>query len=301
MTTQIKTVAKTTNKAKTHGTSKIAPKKDAAVKKFVQLFKTYPIVAALNMELLPARQLQVMRASLRGNCEMFMAKRRVMKIAFEQIKNEVKGIEQLVPHLKGMPALLFTSQNPFKLYKTLEKSKSSAPAKAGQTAPKDIVVKAGATSFAPGPIIGELGQIGIKAGIENGKVSIKQDSVVVKEGAVISDKVAALLTRLGIEPMEIGLNLTALYEKGMIYTKDVLAVDEKEYVQKITDVSTSCFNLAIEIAYPCKDTIELLVQKTFNDSKAVALEANIMADAVVGDLLAKAEREAMSVKAEAKQ
>jgi large subunit ribosomal protein L10 len=42
------------------------------------------------------------------------------------------------------------------LYKILQKSKSSAPAKAGQTAPNDIYVKAGKTSFAPGPIIGEL-------------------------------------------------------------------------------------------------------------------------------------------------
>ncbi|MBI2112759.1 50S ribosomal protein L10, partial [Candidatus Woesearchaeota archaeon] len=36
----------------------------------------------------------------------------------------------------------------------LEKNKSNAPAKPGQVAPKDITVKAGATSFAPGPIIG---------------------------------------------------------------------------------------------------------------------------------------------------
>jgi len=66
-----------------------------------------------------------------------------------------------------MPALLFTKENPFKLYNKLQKSKSSAPAKAGQTAPSEIVVPKGPTPFAPGPIIGELGALGIKTAVEN--------------------------------------------------------------------------------------------------------------------------------------
>ena len=281
---------------KTYETAKVPPKKDAAVKKFVKLFKTYPIVAALNMENLPARQLQIMRASLRDSCEMFMAKRRVMKIAFEQIKNDVKGIELLVPHLKGMPALLFTSQNPFKLYKTLEKSKSSAPAKAGQTAPKDIVVKAGTTNFAPGPIIGELGQIGVKAGIENGKVSIKQDSVVVKEGGVINDKVAALLTRLGIEPMEIGINLLAALENGIIFTKDILNIDEQGYLNNIKFAAKSAFNLSFNIAYPTKNNIVLLIKKSFLDSNSLADSRKILTSENVKKEVAKANIEMESLK-----
>ena len=44
----------------------------------------------------------------------------------------------------------------------LEKSKSNAPAKPGQTAPSDLVLPAGETPFTPGPMIGELGQLGIK-------------------------------------------------------------------------------------------------------------------------------------------
>jgi len=110
-----------------------------------------------------------------------------------------------------------------------------------------------------------------------------------------------LLTRLGIEPMEIGLNITAVFEKGVVYKQDVLAIDDKEFMSRLMNAASSSLNLAVEIAYPCKDTAELLVQKAFNNSKAVALEANFLADAVVGDLLAKAEAQASSLKAEAKQ
>src|SRR3989338_5164634 len=160
----------------------------------------YPIVGVVNLQNLPAQQLQTMRSMLKlKGVKLSMTRKKLLYLALSQSKKN--NLDQLSAKIKGMPALLFTNDNPFALNALLVKNKSEAPAKAGQTAPKDIIVKAGSTSFAPGPIIGELGQIGVKAGIENGKVSIKQDSVVVKEGGVINDKVAALLTRLGIEPM----------------------------------------------------------------------------------------------------
>jgi len=280
--------------------AKVSKYKKKIVDDFVKLIKEYPIIAAVNLEMMPAPQLQVMRGKLRGQVIMLMSKRRLMKIAIEQAKAEKKGIEKLEPYLKGMPALLFTKDNPFKLNKILVQNKSKAPAKAGQTAPNDIVVPAGPTPFAPGPIIGELGMIGIKTGVEGGKVAIKEDTVVVKEGEVIKPKVAEILTRLGIEPMEIGLDLTAAYEKGIIYTKDVLTIDEKAFMEQLNTAATEAFNLAVESGYFTKDTIELLVPKAFNEAKALALEANIMADVVAEELMAKAEMQAKALKEEIK-
>src|SRR3989338_947309 len=222
---------------------KVAPKKLEDVKKYVNLIEKYSIIGAVNMENLPAKQLQTMRANLRGTVEIVVGKRRLLTLALEKTKDKKNGVEQLIGNLKGMPGLIFTNENPFTLYKKLKKSKSSAPARAGQVAPKDVVVKAGPTPFAPGPIIGELGAVGLKAGVEGGKVAIKQDAVVVKEGQVFSQSVAQLLTRLGIEPMEIGLNLVAAYERGTIFTKSILDVNEDEYVNNITKAAQWAFNL----------------------------------------------------------
>src|SRR3989338_1052307 len=113
-----------------------------------------------------------------------------------------------------MPALLLKKENPFSLYKILKKSKSSASAKAGQIAPRDLIVPAGPTPFTPGPVISELAAVGIKAGVEGGKVAVKVDSMIAKKGETIKPAVASMLTRLSILPMEIGLNLTAVYENG---------------------------------------------------------------------------------------
>ncbi|MBW3003215.1 50S ribosomal protein L10 [Candidatus Woesearchaeota archaeon] len=276
--------------------ARVAEYKKTVVQEFVKLMEQYPIIGAVNMEGLPTAQLQNMRAQLRDKVVLRMTKRRLMKIIFDKIKDKKPGIEALTEHLKGMPALLFTKENPFKLFKTLEKNKSSAPAKAGQIAPKDVVVKAGATPFAPGPVIGELGALGIKSGVEGGKIAIKEDKVVAKEGDVISSNLASILTRLGIQPMEIGLDLVAVYEDGTIYTKDVLRIDETEFMDKILNSHRYAFNLAFEIGYPTKDNIEVFIQKAFRDSKGLALEQNILADAVVAQLVEKAERAMLSLK-----
>lgn len=274
--------------------------KKKVVEDFVKLIKEYPIIGAVNMENLPAPQLQVMRGNLRGKVVMRMTKRRLIKIAIEQAKAEKKGIEELEKHLKGMPALLFSKENPFSLYKTLKKSKSSAPAKAGQTAPRDIVIPAGPTPFAPGPVIGELGAMGVKTSVEGGKIAVQEDVVVVKEGEEIKANVAGMLTRLDIKPMEIGLDLVAVYEDGTIYTRDILDIDEDAFLAQLQDAHRWSFNLAVEAGYFTKDTIELLVPKAFNEAKALALEANIMADAVAEELVAKAEAQGKALKDEIK-
>jgi len=280
--------------------AKVSKYKQKVVDEFVKLIEEYPIIAAVNLEMMPAPQLQIMRAKLRDKVVLKMSKRRLMKIAIEKAKAKKKDIEKLEPYLKGMPALIFTKENPFKLNKILVQNKSKAPAKAGQVAPSDIIVLAGPTPFAPGPVIGELGAIGIKTKVEGGKIAVSEDTVVVKEGEVIKPNVAGLLTRLGIEPMEIGLDLTAAYEKGIIYKSDILAIDEKAFMEKLNNAATWAFNLAVEAGYFTKDTIELLVPKAFNEAKALALEANIMADAVAEELVAKAEMQAKSLKEETK-
>jgi len=276
--------------------SKVPEAKKSVVNKIADLIKKYPIIGALNMENLPAAQLQRMKANLRDKVEMLMTKRRLMKLAIDQVKGDKKGIEKIEEHLKGMPALLFTNENPFTLFKILKKSKSKAPAKAGQTAPIDIIVKAGPTQFAPGPVIGELGALGLKTKVEDGKIAILEDAVVCKEGEEITANLAGMLVRLGIEPMQIGLDLVAVYEKGDIFTKSVLDIDEDKFMADLSQAATWAFNLSVDTAFITDVNKEMLIQKAYMDSKALAISENILADAVAGDILAKAEREMMSLK-----
>ncbi len=273
----------------------VSDKKKAVVKQLSEKLLKSPIIASINMKSLPTSQLQQMRGKLRGIADIVMTKRRLMKIAIENIKDKKPGIEKLIPELKGMPALMLTDQNPFRLCKLLDQNKTPAPAKPGQIAPKDIEVKKGSTGMAPGPIISELGSVGLKTGVEDGKVAVKEDKVIVKEGETISKKVADVLTKLKIEPMEIGLNLTAVYEDGNIMSRKDVTIDEQEYMDNFTAAASESINLAVEIAYPIKELVEQLLSKAFNEAKILALEQKIISDVVIENMISQAENSAKSL------
>lgn len=262
--------------------------KKKLVKKVEELLKNSPVVGIVNMHALPTAQLQRMREKLRGSVDLFLTKKRLIRFALENIKTEKKGIEELEEYLKGIPALLLSKDNPFKLYSILQKNKSKAAAKPGQIAPNDITIPAGMTQFTPGPIISELGAFGLKTKVTDGKIEITDDATVLKEGEEISPEMAGLLSKMGIEPMEIGLDLVAVYEKGQIYTKDVLAIDEEEYFNNFTQAQRWAFNLAVEAGIMTTETTELMIQKASREVKALALEANILTDETKEEILAKA-------------
>ena len=278
----------------------VAQYKKDIVTKLVKLLSEYPIIGAMNMEDLPAPALQKMKAQLRGKVEIFMTKRRLMNIAISEASKNKQGLDKLNEYLRGMPALLFTKENPFTIYTIIKKSKSPAPAKPGQIAPRNIEVKAGITPFMPGPIIGELGGLGIQTGVQNGKVAIKADKIVVKEGSEITEKAAGLLTRLGIQPMEVGLDLIAVYEDGVIYDRKILDVDENKFREDLKHAVVFARNLAVEIAYPCKDTIIDLIVNANRMARAIGKEAVILDTGVINDHLAKAGAQGASLKQTAK-
>ena len=162
-----------------------------------------------------------------------------------------------------------------------------------------MIIPAGSTPFAPGPILSELGGLGIKAGIEGGKVAIKAEKIVAKEGQVIDGKIAGLLAKFGIQPMEIGMNLVAVLENGIILTKDVLTIDEAKTKADIMQLAREALNLAVYTAYPAKETIQLLIAKAYRESNALADSKDILTSDNLNRLLAKADAQASTVMAKA--
>lgn len=275
----------------------VSQQKIELVQNLTKQIQNSPIVGLLNLENLPATQLQTMRSTLRKKDVLIvMTRKRLLQRALEGSKKN--NIVQLTEKIKGMPALLLSKENPFTLYSIIQKSKSKAPAKGGQTAPHDIIVKAGPTNFAPGPIISELAAVGIKTKVEAGKLAIMQDTTVVKEGGIISPKLAETLKRLDIQPMEIGLDLVAVWENGLVFGAKELHIDEAAFAQNLIEAAQWAINLAVEMAYPTTDTTELLLQKAFREAKAVAIDQNILTEETRDEILAKAERQALAVKEE---
>jgi large subunit ribosomal protein L10 len=165
--------------------------------------------------------------------------------------------------------------NPFKLFKILEKSKTQAPAKAGNIASLDIVVPKGDTAFKPGPMLGELQKIGIQAKIDKGKIVINKDKTVVAAGEEISKSIASILSRLEIYPMEVGIDLKAAYEDQTIYTSDLLTLDPEKTFSDVQKATIKSLNLAINAEILTNKTRDILLSLAYSQMLALASEIAI--------------------------
>ena len=254
--------------------------------------KEYTLIGLVDMYGIPAQQVQQIRRNLRGKAVIKVTRNTLIEHALNDIGGDAKGLTKFI---SGHSAMIFSNDNPFKLYKQLEKTKTKMAAKAGETAPEDIVIEKGPTSFKPGPIVGELQQACIPAAIEGGKVKIRETKTVVKKGAVISAKLAEVLVKLDIKPMDVGLALQAAFHEGQMFEPSVLAIDEAKILGQLELAGRQAFNLSVNAAIPTKETMAPILTKAVRDARGLAIEAAIYEKDVVDAIIGKAQRESQAL------
>jgi large subunit ribosomal protein L10 len=269
-------------------------KKEAVADLALRIGKS-KVVGVIDVSGVPAPALQTIRTNLRDKADIVMLKNTLLKIALQEAAKNRKGLEKLVDEVDGQCAIVTTKLNPFKLFKQLDATKTKMPAKGGEIAPEDIEVKAGDTPFKPGPVVGELQKAGLPAAIEQGKVVIKKDKVLVKQGDKIPREVALVLSKLEIFPLTVGLNLHAAFEDGMVYAKDVLAVDDAEYLGRILKAASSALNLSVFIAFPTKQSIRVMLAKAHMNALNLAVNGQIANKETIKLMLAKANAQMLSL------
>ena len=122
-----------------------------------------------------------------------------------------------------------------------------------------------------------------------------QRSLVVKKGDKVPENAAGILSRLGVTPMKIGINLIAALEKGEIYTKDALDFDEEAFINNMKQAYADSLALALETSIINSETIKLLLSKAFREVKHLAIEQEILGSETAGEILSKAESQAQAL------
>ena len=145
----------------------------------------------------------------------------------------IKNADEVLKHLEGQNALIFSKLDPFKLFLLLEKNRVNLAARAGDIAPTNIVVPAGNTGQQAGPVLSEFREAGIMTKIEAGSIQVVKDAVVATPGTAISPKLASLLSRLGIKPIRAGLAIALALENGLIYGAEAVAIDLEKYRESL--------------------------------------------------------------------
>jgi large subunit ribosomal protein L10 len=277
----------------------VSEKKKQKLKEVREDLGKYPVIGIIDMFKLPGRQLHEIRNRLRNEAVIKMVKKRIIKLALKDCG--LKGIEELEGYVKGEPALLLSRTDPFKLARTIGSSKSKAFAKAGDIAPMDIMVRAGPTSLSPGPVIGELQRAKIPAAVEGEKITVTKDTLVAREGDVIEKPLADVLVKLGIEPIEIGLNLLAAWEDGHVYSGELLFTPAEKYIEDLRDAGMQAFNLSFNINYYTRENIPFFLSRAYKEACSLAEAADVLTGETVKPLLAKARARAETLKGMARR
>ena len=277
-------------------TAHVAEWKFNEVKQITDLITKNKVVGIVEVGGIPAPQMQQMRKSLHGIAIVRSTKNNLLNLALDEAEKQVKGISILKELINGQTAIIATDINPFKLYAKLRESRTNAPAKGGEKVNHDIEIKAGDTPFKPGPIVGELQKVGIPAAIQEGKVVIKNDKVIVPTGEKIKPDVAQMLTRLEIFPIEIGMDLNGVFENGTLFKPDVLDINIQEFIVKMSLASGNAFILALELGWMNKHTIQPLIMKAYNDAFIIALEQGIVNKKTIKNLISKANSQMLALK-----
>jgi len=275
-----------------HKTAHLPEWKVNDVAELVEKISKSRVVGVVGLREIPASNLQQMRGDMRGNVEIRMVRNTIARRALEA---SAPDIRPLADFIEDQTALIFSNDNPFKLNSLLEKGKKPMPIKPGARAPKDIVVEAGETSFSPGPMVGKLQAAGIPAAIKGGKVVINQKITLAKEGEIVSAKTADILKTMEIFPRNVGLELRAAYEGGLIFKSKDLRIDVEAQIAELSIASSKAFSFAVEIGYVTPQTIGPMLQKAQTKARALVVEAALPVPSMMEFVLAKAAANAKAI------
>jgi len=265
----------------------VSPKKVEEINYLKKLVETYKVVGLAHVTKMPAKSLHTLRTQLRGEVVIHMTKKSLFKRAFQESKKE--NLDELGKSATGITALLFTNMNPIALAKYLKSKAVKGPAKPGDIAPIDIEVKAGDTKISPGPIISELNQnLKLPTMIKNGTIHIRTDTITHKKGELITDKAAQLLTRLGIEPMNIEMDFYAAWEDGSVLPDAVLHLDEEALLGNVRLAASEAMNVALSLGVIVPETITPLISKAQRSAIAVATSLPIFIPDLLPNYISKA-------------
>jgi large subunit ribosomal protein L10 len=220
-------------------------------------------------------------------------KNTLTKLAIE--KMETDELKKLEDHLEGSNLFLFTDLNPFKLALLLERGKVKTVAKSGDIAAMDVVIPAGSTGQPPGPIISQLNAVGLPTRIESGSVWVSKDTLVVRKGEPISERLAALLSKLGIKAVEAGLSMKAVLDEGLIIRGNMLKIDVEATRKSLEQSNSEAFALSLSIVYPTSENMTMLLQIAQKEAFTLSLNAAVPTKETIADLVRKAHTEMLSL------
>jgi len=242
--------------------------------KMIALLDEYPKCFLVQADNVSSKQMQQIRASMRGIAVILMGKNTMMRKAIRGHLNNNPDLERLLPHIKGNVGMVFTSNDLIEVRDKLLENKVAAPARAGAIAPVDVIVPAQNTGLGP-ERTSFFQALAIPTKISRGTIEIINDVKLLKPGDKVGASESALLNLLKISPFTYGLEIEQVYDQGTVFSPEILDITDDDirakFMQGISNVASVC----LQIGYPTVASVPHSIVNGFKNLLAVAAETDI--------------------------
>lgn len=242
--------------------------------RIVELFDENPKCFIVGVDNVGSKQMQTIRASLRGHGEVLMGKNTMMRKALRGHLDKNPAIEKILPHLKGNVGLVFTKGDLTEIRDKINDNKVAAPAKAGAVAPVDVSIPPQNTGLGPEKT-SFFQALSIPTKISKGTIEILNDVLMVTAGDRVGASQATLLNMLKISPFSYGLIVMQVYDSGTIFSPEVLDITDDDLCQRFMQGVLNIAAVSLAIGYPTLASAPHSIVNGFKNLLAVAAMTDI--------------------------
>jgi len=247
-------------------------KKKEYFNKMTRMLGTYTKVFVVCVDNVGSQQMNATRRSMRGKAEILMGKNTLMRKVLKEFLEVNPGhfYTHIEPKLAGNVGFVFTNYDLPKIRDLILANRVPAPARVGAISPVDVVVPAGPTGCDPGQTsFFQVLQIPTK--IVKGQIEITNLVNLIKKGDKVGSSEASLLSKLNIKPFSYGLAIDCVFDRGSIFSVDVLDIDETYLVGVFSNAIQKVAAISLQIGYPTQASVPHSIGNAFKSLVAVTI------------------------------
>jgi len=246
-------------------------------KYFVKLLENldeFPKCFIVGVDNVGSRQMQEIRAGMRGHAEIQMGKNTMIRKAVRGHMNKNPALEKLLPHIVNNVGFVFTKEDLSDIRDKLLENRKPAPAKTGALAPIDVRIPAQNTGMGPEKT-SFFQALGIPTKISKGTIEIMNDVHIIKQGEKVGASEAALLNMLNITPFSYGLVIRMVYDSGTVFEPSVLDITMTDLRSKLLEGVKRVASISLAIKYPTVASAPHMLANAFKNLMAVAAVTDV--------------------------
>merc|ERR1719283_569889 len=237
-------------------------------------FDTYNRCFLVNADNVGSKQMQDIRAFMRGKAEVLMGKNTMMRKAIRGILDRHPDLEKILPCIVGNIGFVFTNEDLVEVRDMILEKKVKAKASAGAIAPLDVKVPAQNTGLGPEKT-SFFQALQIPTKIARGTIEIINDVALIATGDKVGASEAALLNMLGISPFSYGLVISHVYDNGSVFSPKVLDITDDDIKEKFMAGIANIAAVSLAIGYPTAASAPHSIVNGFKNLLAIAAETEV--------------------------